>query len=48
MGMTNKQFQGFIRLISLVNKLLKMIPKENREAAEQELEDVLQSMKEDN
>lgn len=45
MGMTNKQFQGFIRLIlTLVNKYLKEEPdNENFK----ELQDILQSMLED-
>ena len=45
MGMTNKQFQGVIRLIlSLVNKALKEAPdSENLK----ELKDILQSMLED-
>lgn len=47
MGMTNKQFQGFIRLIVLVNKLIKNLPQDARQEAEKELEDTLQSMKED-
>ncbi|MBQ6695360.1 MAG: hypothetical protein IJN16_01515 [Lachnospiraceae bacterium] len=47
MGMTNKQFQGFIRLIALVNKLLKMIPTEALEEAQKEFDDTLQSMRED-
>lgn len=47
MGMTNKQFQGFIRLIALVNKLIKNLPHDIRQEAEKELEDALQSMKED-
>lgn len=47
MGMTNKQFQGFIRLIALVNKLIKNLPQDTRQEAEKELEDTLQSMKED-
>ena len=47
MGMTNKQFQGFIRLIALVNKIIKALPHDTRQEVEKELEDTLQSMKED-
>ena len=47
MGMTNKQFQGFIRLIALVNKIIKILPEDMRKEVETELEDTLQSMKED-
>lgn len=47
MGMTNKQFQGFIRLIALVNKIIKILPGDKRQEVEKELEDTLQSMKED-
>lgn len=45
MGMTNKQFQGFVRLIlSLVNKAL---IKANDNADLQELKEILQDMLED-
>lgn len=47
LGMTNKQFQGFIRLIALVNKIMKNLPQEMRQEVEKELEETLQSMKED-
>ena len=47
LGMTNKQFQGFIRLIALVNKIMKNLPQEMRQEVENELEETLQSMKED-
>jgi hypothetical protein len=48
MGMTNKQFQAFIRLIELSRKLIKIIPSDKRQEAEKELEDTLQLIKEDN
>jgi antitoxin component HigA of HigAB toxin-antitoxin module len=45
MGMTNKQFQGFIRLaLNLINKALEKSP-DNQELAE--LKDIFQSMLED-
>ena len=45
MGMTNKQFQGFIRLIlSMVKKALEK-SSDNEEL--QELQDILQTMLED-
>lgn len=45
MGMTNKQFQGFIRLaLSVLNEALKISP-ENEKL--QELQDIFQSMLED-
>ena len=33
MGMTNKQFQAFIRLLDLVRKLIETLPKDEQEAA---------------
>ncbi len=47
MGMTNKQFQAFIRLLDLVRVLIKKLPKEDQEQAEKELETTLQLIKED-
>ena len=47
MGMTNKQFQAFIRLVDLVRILIKKIPKEDQEQAEKEFEATLQLIKED-
>ncbi len=47
MGMTNKQFQAFIRLLDLVRVLIKKIPKEEQEAAEKEFEATIQLIKED-
>ncbi len=45
MGMTNKQFQGFIRLtLAQIERALKESP-ENKEL--QELKDIFQSMVED-
>lgn len=45
MGMTNKQFQGVIRLaLSVLNEALKLSP-ENEKI--QELKDIFQSMLED-
>lgn len=45
MGMTNKQFQGFIRLaLTQIDRALKETP-ENKEL--QELKDIFQSMLED-
>jgi thiaminase len=45
MGMTNKQFQGFIRLaLNLINKAVEKSP-ENQELAE--LKDIFQTMLED-
>ncbi len=45
MGMTNKQFQGFIRLaLSVINEALKITP-ENEKILE--LKDIFQSMLED-
>lgn len=48
MGMTNKQFQAFIRLMELVRKLIKLVPEEEQKQAEKEFEDTLQLIKEDN
>ena len=48
MGMTNKQFQAFIRLLDLVRKLLKYVPQEELEKAEKEFEATIQLIKEDN
>lgn len=45
MGMTNKQFQGFIRLLLSKTKAAKRISPDNEELIE--LEDILQSMLED-
>ena len=36
MGMTNKQFQAFIRLMELVRKLIKLIPEDEQQQAEKE------------
>lgn len=47
MGMTNKQFQAFIRLLDLVRILIKKIPIEEQEQAEKELEQTIQLIKED-
>lgn len=47
MGMTNKQFQAFIRLVDLVRVLIKKIPKEEQAKAEEEFEATLQLIKED-
>ena len=47
MGMTNKQFQAFIRLMDLVRNLIKLIPVEEQEKAEQEFNATLQLIKED-
>ena len=47
MGMTNRQFQAFIRLMELVRKLIKLIPEEEAERAEKEFEAALQLIKED-
>ncbi len=47
MGMTNKQFQAFIRLLDLVRKLIETLPKEEREAAMKEYELTIQLIKED-
>lgn len=45
MGMTNKQFQGFIRLaLSVINEALKITP-DNEKLLE--LKDIFQSMLED-
>ncbi len=45
MGMTNKQFQGFIRLVlSVINEALKITP-DNEKLLE--LKDIFQSMLED-
>lgn len=45
MGMTNKQFQGFIRLaLSMINKALEVSP-DNAQLIE--LRDIFQSMLED-
>ena len=45
MGMTNKQFQGFIRLaLTLIERALKETP-DNKEL--QELRDIFQNMLED-
>ncbi|MBD5458297.1 MAG: hypothetical protein HDR27_06980 [Lachnospiraceae bacterium] len=45
MGMTNKQFQGFVRLtLAQIERALKETP-ENKEL--QELKDIFQSMLED-
>lgn len=45
MGMTNKQFQGFIRLaLSMINKALEVSP-DNTQLVE--LRDIFQSMLED-
>lgn len=38
-------YKEFIRLIALVNKLIKNLPQDTRQEAEKELEDTLQSMK---
>ena len=48
MGMTNKQFQAFIRLLDLVRKLIETLPKEEQEAAMKEYESTIQLIKEDN
>lgn len=47
MGMTNKQFQAFIRLLDLVRKLIDTLPKEEQEAAMKEYELTIQLIKED-
>ncbi len=48
MGMTNKQFQGFVRMIQMLNKLIYNETDENkRKELEQEYNDILQSMLED-
>lgn len=45
MGMTNKQFQGFIRLaLSVINEALKISPDNEKMI---ELRDIFQSMLED-
>ncbi len=46
-GMTNKQFQAFIRLLDLVRVLIKKLPKEEQEEAKKEFEATLQLIKED-
>lgn len=48
MGMTNKQFQAFIRLLELVRVLINKIPQDERETAEKELNATIQLIKEDN
>lgn len=48
MGMTNKQFQAFIRLLELVKNLLKYVPEEERAKAEEEYNKIIQLIKEDN
>lgn len=48
MGMSNKQFQAFIRLIELVRKLIALAPKDKRAEAEAEFEATIQLIKEDN
>ena len=47
MGMTNKQFQAFVRLLDLVRKLIEKLPKEEQEAAMKEYETTIQLIKED-
>lgn len=48
MGMSNKQFQAFIRLIELTRKLIELAPNEKRIEAEKEFEATIQLIKEDN
>lgn len=48
MGMSNKQFQAFIRLIELVRNLIDKVPNEEREKAEAEFNATIQLIKEDN
>lgn len=48
MGMTNKQFQAFIRLVELVRALIKLVPKEEQAKAEKEFNETIQLIKEDN
>ena len=48
MGMTNKQFQAFIRLIELTRSLIELVSNEEREKAEKEFEETIQLIKEDN
>lgn len=47
MGMTNKQFQAFIRLIDLTRKLIKKLPADEQEQAEKEYEETIQLIKDD-
>lgn len=47
MGMTNKQFQAFIRLLDLVRKLIDNLPEKEKEAAMKEYESTIQLIKED-
>lgn len=47
MGMTNKQFQAFVRLLDLARKLIKKLPQEEQEQAEKEFEETIQLIKED-
>ena len=47
MGMTNKQFQAFIRLIDLANRLIDALPAEEKENATKEYELAIQLIKED-
>lgn len=47
MGVTNKQFQAFVRLLDLARKLIKKLPQEEQEQAEKEFEEAIQLIKED-
>lgn len=47
MGMTNKQFQAFIRLLDLARNLIKKLPEEEQEQAEKEFEETLKLIKDD-
>lgn len=47
MGVTNKQFQAFVRLFDLARKLIKKLPQEEQEQAEKEFEETIQLIKED-
>ena len=50
MGMTNKQFQAFTRLVKFVTKIIfEMVKDENtKKELEKELDTILQSILEDN